>query len=81
MARNRIIKPEFWADAKVGRLSFGARLLYIAMWNFADDYGIISASPRVFAETFFEMIIRRAWRLAGLTRPARRSIRPAAAKC
>ena len=46
MARNRIIKPEFWADAKIGRLSFGARLLYIAMWNFADDYGIISASPR-----------------------------------
>jgi phage FluMu protein Com len=54
MARNRIIKPEFWADAKVGRLSFGARLLYIAMWNFADDYGIISASPRKLLGDAFE---------------------------
>lgn len=54
MARNRIIKPEFWADAKVGRLSFGARLLYIATWNFADDYGIISASPRRLLGEAFE---------------------------
>lgn len=54
MARNRIIKPEFWADAKVGKLSFGARLLYIAMWNFADDYGIISASPRRLLGEAFE---------------------------
>ena len=54
MARNRIIKPEFWADAKVGRLSFGARLLYIAMWNFSDDYGTISASPRRLLGEAFE---------------------------
>lgn len=54
MARNRIIKPEFWSDAKVGRLSFGARLLYIAMWNFADDYGTISASPRRLLGDAFE---------------------------
>ena len=54
MARNRIIKPEFWADVKVGRLSFGARLLYIGMWNFADDYGTISASPRRLLGDVFE---------------------------
>lgn len=54
MARNRIIKPEFWADAKVGRLSLGARLLYIGMWNFADDYGTISASPRRMLGDVFE---------------------------
>ena len=54
MARNRIIKPEFWADAKVGRLSFGARLLFISMWNFADDYGTISASPRKLLGEAFE---------------------------
>ena len=54
MARNRIIKPEFWSDAKVGRLSFGARLLYIAMWNFADDCGTISASPRRLLGDAFE---------------------------
>lgn len=54
MARNRIIKPEFWSDAKTGRLSFGARLLYIAMWNFADDYGTISANPRRLLGDVFE---------------------------
>jgi hypothetical protein len=54
MARNRIIKPEFWSDVKIGRLSFGSRLLYIAMWNFADDYGILSASPRKLLGEAFE---------------------------
>lgn len=46
MARNRMIKPEFWGDEKIGRLTMGARLLFISMWNFSDDYGVISASPR-----------------------------------
>lgn len=54
MARNRIIKPEYWADARIGKLSFGARLLYIAMWNFSDDYGVISASPRRLLGEAFE---------------------------
>jgi hypothetical protein len=41
MARNRMIKPEFWEDEKVGQLSPMARLLFIAALNFADDEGFI----------------------------------------
>ena len=41
MARIRTIKPEFWIDEKIGELSFGARLLFIATWNLADDEGIL----------------------------------------
>jgi uncharacterized phage protein (TIGR02220 family) len=36
-----MIKPEFWEDEKVGLLSFGARLLFIGMWNLANDKGIL----------------------------------------
>ena len=45
MPRNRMIRPEFWSDEKVGTLSFLQRLLFIGMWNFADDEGIIKGSP------------------------------------
>jgi hypothetical protein len=41
VARIRTIKPEFWIDEKIGELSFGARLLFIATWNLADDEGIL----------------------------------------
>jgi hypothetical protein len=41
MARNRMIKPEFWEDAKIAKLSDKAKLLFIAMWNFADDEGYL----------------------------------------
>lgn len=44
MARIRTIKPEFWDDEKVGTLSFMERLLFIGMWTFADDEGIIKAN-------------------------------------
>lgn len=46
MARNRMIKPEFWSDEKLNRVSLGSRLLFIALWNFADDYGFIFNSTR-----------------------------------
>jgi hypothetical protein len=42
----RTIKPDFWSSPGVGRCSLRARLLYIAMWNWADDYGIGTANPR-----------------------------------
>src|SRR5688572_757522 len=45
MARIRSIKPEFWTDAHIVGLSLEARLLYIGMWNFADDYGCIEDEP------------------------------------
>lgn len=40
MARIRTIKPEFWDSPDTAKASLRARLLYIAMWNLADDYGI-----------------------------------------
>lgn len=41
MARIRTIKPEYWEDEVIGALSLGARLLFIATWNYADDEGLI----------------------------------------
>ena len=45
MARIRTIKPKFWDDIKIGRISRDARLLYIGMWTFCDDLGVIIAEP------------------------------------
>lgn len=45
MARIRSIKPDFWDSADTARASLRTRLLYIAMWNWADDYGIGDATP------------------------------------
>lgn len=45
MARIRTIKPKFWDDVKIGKLSRDARLLYIGMWNFSDDLGVIVGDP------------------------------------
>lgn len=41
MARIRTIKPKFWDDIKIGRISRDARLLYIGLWSFADDIGVV----------------------------------------
>jgi hypothetical protein len=46
MARIRTIKPEFWTDEKVVECSLPARLLFIGLWNFADDAGRLEDSPR-----------------------------------
>lgn len=46
MARLRTIKPEFWTDERVGECPPTARLLFIACWNFADDYGGLDRSPK-----------------------------------
>lgn len=37
--RIRQVRPEFWSDAKVGRLPDAVRLFYIGLWNLADDEG------------------------------------------
>jgi hypothetical protein len=39
MARIRTIKPEFWDSPSVAQVSPWSRLLFIAMWNWADDHG------------------------------------------
>lgn len=45
MARIRTIKPEFWDSPGTARASLRARLFFIAMWNYADDWGIGDAHP------------------------------------
>ena len=46
MPRIRTIKPEFWDSPGTARASLRARLFFIALWNWADDYGIGTANPR-----------------------------------
>jgi hypothetical protein len=45
MARIRSLKPEFWTDEKVVAISPLARLLFMGLWNFADDEGRMVYSP------------------------------------
>jgi hypothetical protein len=44
MARIRTIKPDFWTDEKIVELEFADRLLFIGLWNFADDQGYMDLS-------------------------------------
>ena len=46
MARIRTIKPEFWNSPGIETLDARWRLLYIAMWNWADDSGAGKAEAR-----------------------------------
>jgi len=46
MARARMIKPEFWSDETLMKVSRDSRLLYIGMWTHADDYGVLFNSNR-----------------------------------
>ncbi len=45
MARTRMIKPEFWSDEKLSKISRDARLTFIGMWNLSDDYGVSKGHP------------------------------------
>lgn len=53
MPRIRTIKPEFWEDAKVGRWSESARLLFLGGLNFADDYGVLRSDPAFLRSRIF----------------------------
>lgn len=46
MARIRNIKPDFWTDEKLVELDPWERLLFIGLWNFADDEGFMPYSPK-----------------------------------
>lgn len=46
MPRIRSIKPDFWDSPGTAKCSLRGRLFYIAMWNWADDWGIGDANPR-----------------------------------
>ncbi len=53
MARIRSIKPEFWTNEKILECSPIARLLFIGMWNFADDTGRLPFSPKTLKAQIF----------------------------
>lgn len=53
MARIRSIKPEFWSAEQIVECSPLARLLFIGMWNFADDNGVIPAKPKTLKMQIF----------------------------
>lgn len=45
MPRNRMIKPDFWNDEKLGKEPEAVQLTFIGTWNFSDDYGVVRANP------------------------------------
>jgi len=53
MARIRSIKPDFWDSPGTTKASLRARLLYIAMWNYADDWGVGDGNLRRLASFAF----------------------------
>ncbi|HKY57614.1 MAG TPA: hypothetical protein VJL80_06220 [Aeromicrobium sp.] len=68
MARIRSIKPEFWTDEKIVELDFADRLLFIGLWNFADDQGYLNLRPKrikmqVFPGDEYDVLsgLRRLW--------------------
>jgi hypothetical protein len=46
VARIRSVKPEFWQDEKLSTVSRDARLLFIGLWNFADEQGRLRGNPK-----------------------------------
>ena len=51
--RKRMIDPGYWSDDKVIELDHMQRLLFIGMWNFADDAGVLrNSSKQIKAQIF-----------------------------
>lgn len=47
MARMRSLKPEFWTDEELAcQLTRDERLLYLGMWNLADEHARLRGDPR-----------------------------------
>lgn len=46
MPRIRSLKPEFWADEDLADLPRDARLLYMGLWNLADEHGRLRGDAR-----------------------------------
>jgi len=51
--RIRTVKPEFWESESVGGVSRDARLLFIGLFNLADDSGRFRAASRFLASRLF----------------------------
>lgn len=54
MARNRMIKVDFWADEKIAKVSPLSRLLFIGIWNFCDDVGVCRATSGFLRSQIFQ---------------------------
>ena len=46
LSKIRSLKPEFWTDAKVSRVSVLARWVSLGLWSVSDDYGVVPHIPR-----------------------------------
>lgn len=53
MARIRTVKPEHWDDKDLPLISLQANLLWIGMWNFSDDKGVIESDPQYIRSKVF----------------------------
>lgn len=48
-----MIDPEYWSDEEIGRWSAHARLMYIGLWNIADDEGRFKAADELLNAQLF----------------------------
>lgn len=48
-----MIDPSFWTDEKLSEISIQARIMFIGMWNFADDEGILRLRPEYIKSSIF----------------------------
>jgi len=61
MARIRSIKPDFFRDDKISKLSHEAALFFVGMWCFASDQGVITSDARALSllmPTFRPQVIK-----------------------
>jgi hypothetical protein len=48
-----MVKPEFWSSQSLHRVSLEARLLFIGIWNFSDDFGVcLNTNRKILGEIF-----------------------------
>lgn len=53
MARQRMVKPEFFDSESLGACSIPARLAFIGLWIEADDYGRMKLQPKRLMKRIF----------------------------
>ncbi|TAJ46281.1 MAG: hypothetical protein EPO52_17235 [Herbiconiux sp.] len=53
--RIRSIKPEFWRSEDVVALPVPARLTFIGLWTYVDDFGNGNANPKVVKATVWPL--------------------------
>lgn len=53
MPRTRSIKPEFWTDEKLAKVSREARLFFVGLWKESDDRGICRSNPVLLKSNIF----------------------------